>query len=106
MFWASKRETSREEDLAYSLLGLFGITMPLLYGEGDKAFSRLQKAIIEVSDDETIFAWQSGKSSTRSGMFASHPSDFSDSGNIVPFHFFTRPSYSLTPKGLHMHVSM
>ena len=42
MSWASERETSRSEDLAYCLLGLFGVNMPLLYGEGTKAFLRLQ----------------------------------------------------------------
>lgn len=42
MSWASRRETTRMEDLAYSLLGIFGVNMPLLYGEGAKAFLRLQ----------------------------------------------------------------
>ena len=42
MSWASERETTRTEDLAYCLLGLFGVNMPLLYGEGSKAFLRLQ----------------------------------------------------------------
>lgn len=58
--WAARRETSREEDASYSLLGLFGINMPLLYGEGaENAFNRLQRAIIETSEDESIFAWVS-----------------------------------------------
>jgi hypothetical protein len=42
MSWASERETTRTEDMAYCLLGLFGVNMPLLYGEGNKAFLRLQ----------------------------------------------------------------
>ena len=42
MSWASKRETTRTEDLAYCLLGIFGVNMPLLYGEGSNAFLRLQ----------------------------------------------------------------
>jgi hypothetical protein len=42
MSWASERETTRIEDLAYCLLGLFGVNMPLLYGEGQKAYLRLQ----------------------------------------------------------------
>ncbi|WQF83922.1 hypothetical protein CDEST_08936 [Colletotrichum destructivum] len=41
MSWASKRMITREEDTAYCLLGFFGISMPLLYGEGSKAFARL-----------------------------------------------------------------
>jgi hypothetical protein len=35
MHWASQRRTTRKEDEAYSLLGIFGINMPLLYGEGE-----------------------------------------------------------------------
>ena len=32
--WAANRDTTRPEDIAYCLLGLFGITLPLSYGEG------------------------------------------------------------------------
>jgi hypothetical protein len=45
MSWAEKRRTTREEDKAYCLLGIFGIHMPLIYGEGEKAFVRLEKEI-------------------------------------------------------------
>ena len=55
MSWASKRVTARKEDIAYSLMGLFGIHMPILYGEGSTAFLRLQTEILKVSDDESIF---------------------------------------------------
>lgn len=59
MSWAARRETTREEDIAYSLLGLFDINMPLLYGEGRvKAFKRLQEEIIRATDDESIFVWR------------------------------------------------
>ncbi|KAH8661603.1 hypothetical protein BGZ60DRAFT_491677 [Tricladium varicosporioides] len=47
MSWAANRETTREEDKAYCLLGIFDIYMPLLYGEGNKAFIRLNKEIKE-----------------------------------------------------------
>ncbi|KAJ4855764.1 heterokaryon incompatibility protein (HET) domain-containing protein [Trichoderma breve] len=55
--WAANRETTREEDLAYCLFGLFDVNMPLIYGEGGKAFLRLQEHILQQSDDHTIFAW-------------------------------------------------
>lgn len=58
MSWAANRQTTRVEDRAYSLLGLFGVNMPLLYGEGDKAFLRLQEEIISCSNDDSIFAWE------------------------------------------------
>ncbi|KAG7290109.1 hypothetical protein NEMBOFW57_000104 [Staphylotrichum longicolle] len=57
MSWAARRRTTRLEDAAYCLLGIFGINMPLLYGEGDKAFIRLQEEIIKESNDLTLFAW-------------------------------------------------
>lgn len=46
MSWASNRRTTRVEDIAYCLMGLFDINMPLLYGEGQKAFMRLQYEIM------------------------------------------------------------
>ncbi|RMJ11531.1 hypothetical protein CDV36_008820 [Fusarium kuroshium] len=57
MSWASRRETTRIEDTAYCLLGIFGINMPLLYGEGPKAFIRLQEQILMSSDDQSLLAW-------------------------------------------------
>ena len=60
MSWAAYRTTSRIEDTAYCLMGLFGINMPLLYGEGVKSFIRLQHELIRSSDDDSLFAWQGG----------------------------------------------
>jgi hypothetical protein len=57
MSWAARRQTRREEDIAYCLMGLFSVNMPLLYGEGPRAFMRLQDEIMKISDDQTIFAW-------------------------------------------------
>ncbi|KAH9226250.1 hypothetical protein K456DRAFT_1808767, partial [Colletotrichum gloeosporioides 23] len=57
MSWASNRETTRQEDLAYCLLGIFGIHMPLLYGEGSQAFIRLQQEILRTSEDLSILLW-------------------------------------------------
>jgi hypothetical protein len=44
--------------MAYSLLGIFNINMPLLYGEEERAFTRLQEEIIRTSLDLSIFAWR------------------------------------------------
>lgn len=106
MSWASRRETSRIEDVAYCLLGLFDVNMPLLYGEGKKAFLRLELEIIRKSDDESIFAWTSADRS--SGLLASWPSAFADSGDICrPRHFSpygSRLPYSMTNLGLQIQV--
>ena len=55
--WAAKRETTRVEDRAYSLLGIFDINIPILYGEGERAFRRLQEEIMRRIPDQTLFAW-------------------------------------------------
>jgi hypothetical protein len=58
MSWAAHRKTSRAEDRAYSLMGLFNVNMPLLYGEGGvRAFLRLQEEILRTDEDYTIFVW-------------------------------------------------
>ncbi|KAI0359554.1 HET-domain-containing protein [Trametes cingulata] len=57
MSWAAHRRTTRLEDEAYCLMGIFGISMPTLYGEGRQAFQRLQEEIIRRSIDTSIFAW-------------------------------------------------
>ncbi|THV00330.1 hypothetical protein K435DRAFT_934148 [Dendrothele bispora CBS 962.96] len=60
MSWAAERRTTRAEDIAYCLMGIFGVGMPTLYGEGAiRAFIRLQEEIIKYNtDDGTIFAWR------------------------------------------------
>ena len=58
MSWAANRKTTREEDRAYSLLGIFGIQMPPLYGEGVQAFYRLQEEIMKRFPDTSLFAWR------------------------------------------------
>ncbi|KAM5546022.1 hypothetical protein V8D89_000148 [Ganoderma adspersum] len=55
--WAASRETTRVEDRAYSLLGIFDINMPTLYGEGSRAFRRLQEEIMQRIPDQSLFVW-------------------------------------------------
>ena len=59
MSWAAGRKASRIEDEAYSLLGLFGLSMPTLYGSGNRAFQSLQEELLQrnATDDQSIFAW-------------------------------------------------
>ena len=83
MSWISRRQTSRVEDMAYCLLGLFDVNMPLLYGEGRKAFLRLELEIVKKSDDESIFAWTSSdEGNDHSGLLALWPDAFADSADI------------------------
>ncbi|KAF4985280.1 hypothetical protein FGRMN_11240 [Fusarium graminum] len=57
MHWASDRQTTQLEDIAYCLLGIFDVNLPLLYGEGKRSFIRLQEAILNKDDDQSLFAW-------------------------------------------------
>jgi hypothetical protein len=84
MSWAAHRQTTRVEDQAYSLLGLFSIHMPLLYGEGPKAFIRLQEEILKTTDDYSLFAWraQDPTPSTYRGLLARSPLEFRDCHSI------------------------
>ncbi|KAI0741538.1 heterokaryon incompatibility protein-domain-containing protein, partial [Daedaleopsis nitida] len=57
MSWASERQTTRVEDEAYCLMGIFGVKMPTIYGEGSAAFVRLQEEILKRTCDQTLFVW-------------------------------------------------
>ena len=81
--WASPRRTSRVEDRAYSLMGLLDVNIPMLYGEGKKAFHRLQLEIIRTSNDQSIFAWTSNPFGVRtSNILADDPSFFQNCSGI------------------------
>ncbi len=107
MSWAAKRKTTRKEDLAYSLMGLFDVNMPLLYGEGDKAFLRLQEEIIKNSDDHSIFAWDhiSTDADTVSCL-ASFPSWFRRGAFVIPYgkKKSHTTSYAVTNIGLEIQL--
>ncbi|RTE85358.1 hypothetical protein BHE90_000156 [Fusarium euwallaceae] len=81
MSWLSQRVTTRVEDMAYCMLGIFGINMPLLYGEGTNAFIRLQEEIVKTSTDHTIFCWTWVKSVPKGwvSMLAPTPAAFESS---------------------------
>jgi hypothetical protein len=87
MSWAAGRETTRPEDEAYCLLGLFDVNMPLLYGEGRRAFFRLQTEIMKQTDDESIFAWsypvEQQLRTLFTGMLATSPEQFRDSSLVT-----------------------
>lgn len=81
--WAARRQTSKVEDEAYCLMGLFGVSMPLLYGEGHKAFKRLQLEIMKECYDPSILAWASVDShATIVGVLASSPAAFEGCDSI------------------------
>lgn len=110
MAWASSRETTRIEDTAYSLMGIFNVNIPLLYGERENAFQRLQEEIVRTTHDSTIFAWQSrGYSHKYSGIFAKSPREFVIGGDDMQSstHLNTdEEEFSITNKGVKMSTSL
>jgi hypothetical protein len=108
MSWAAHRNTTRLEDRAYSLLGIFNVNMPLLYGEGRKAFTRLQEEILRTSDDESIFAWDYNWMASEPGrLLAQSPAEFRDGARIVRWFdggIGNHGSYHMTNKGLRIRL--
>lgn len=108
MYWASHRVTTRVEDEAYCLLGLFGVNMPLIYGEGRKAFRRLQEEIIRLTDDQSILAWYPTEESdgTAVDFLASRASDFQQSGDIAahPYLRTGKEAMTITSQGLSLEL--
>ncbi|KAH8881994.1 ankyrin [Thozetella sp. PMI_491] len=111
MKWAARRRTTRIEDQAYCLMGIFSVNMPLLYGEGSRAFIRLQEEILKATDDQSIFAWKCPEEDPLryqlSGLLALSPSYFQDSGYVRPLERDTsRASAPSTMTNVGLHVSL
>ena len=122
MSWASRRETTRPEDEAYSLMGIFSVNMPLLYGEGGKkAFLRLQQEILKDSTDHSLFTWTAipdmhfeepsqtalnfGAYGGSGGLLAYSPREFADCGQIrvrILEGLADREAYDMTNMGLRI----
>ncbi|KAF2968608.1 hypothetical protein GQX73_g5009 [Xylaria multiplex] len=125
MSWASKRQTTRPEDKAYCLLGIFDVNMPLLYGEGSKAFIRLQEEIINHIYDDSILAWGTVNAGTPplfrqvldpeahssdQGALATSPEDFEDCGDFEKalgfFQAQNNPDFQITTAGVKLGVDI
>lgn len=106
MSWLSRRVTTRVEDMAYCMLGIFNVNMPLLYGEGSKAFTRLQEEIIKTSNDHTIFCWTWTDQVPRDwcGLLAPFPETFKDATNFVSVEptIANKLTFKMTNAGLSM----
>jgi hypothetical protein len=112
MSWASSRMTTRIEDAAYSLLGIFGVNLPLLYGEEERAFVRLQEEIIRTCSDLSILAWTDStleyrrkeSSDIHCAVLAESPADFSAAG---PIHGLRNTGsvgeFSVTNRGMKLY---
>ncbi len=131
--WASNRRTTRVEDEAYSLIGIFDINMPTLYGEGQRAFIRLQEEILRRIPDQTLFTWGSRAEHTlqctpdirgtswmmeREPLLATSVAEFASSGDLRPITHdelssrlalpggLPLPRYALSSYGVHTQVPL
>jgi hypothetical protein len=108
MSWAAHRNTTRREDIAYSLLGIFDVNMPLIYGEGEKAFLRLQEEIIKRTNDLSIFAWDArGIKQPYCGVLADSPARFGNSSSLVlNVRWLPASEFAITNNGLRIRTHL
>lgn len=104
--WASRRKTTREEDIAYCLMGLVDVNMPLLYGEGEKAFIRLQSEIVKRTNEHSFLCWEnSGDRFGVEGPFCASILGFKDCNQVRNMDNSQRAgSHSVTNKGLEIRL--
>lgn len=116
MTWMSKRKTTRVEDIAYALIGIFSVTMPIAYGERTWAFHRLLEVIAQRCWDPGFLAW-TGTPSTYSAALPGSPGCYildtprADTLQLsgfdaVPAHVTGDPSFSVIKIGLHVRLLM
>jgi hypothetical protein len=109
MSWLSRRKTTRVEDMAYCMLGIFDLNIPLLYGEGPKAFLRLQEEIIRVSNDHSIFCWSWIPPHVPKGwrsVIAPSPAVFEHSMDYKGDSWIGTPAYTITNAGLSISLPL
>jgi hypothetical protein len=83
--------------------------MPMIYGEGAvQAFIRLQRAIMEQSDDQSLFAWRQGDGLAGHGMLATSPTFFAESSSFMPIQEDMKNAlaYRMTNRGLEIQLDL
>lgn len=108
MSWAASRQTTRPEDIAYCLLGIFDISMSMRYGEGKNAFIRLQEEILKEYDDHSIFTWDASivpESVPIIGVLATHSRFFKDCSMFKSYTSEGDP-LAVSNKGIHIDIPL
>ncbi|EAQ90321.1 hypothetical protein CHGG_02256 [Chaetomium globosum CBS 148.51] len=109
MSWAANRETTRVEDVAYCLLGIFDVNLSLIYGEGIKAFARLQAAILQSTPDLSIFAWVDYSITRReyAGILANGPAQFAHCKEMgAAVGDLAHANFTMTTRGIQTDASL
>ncbi|RSL45363.1 hypothetical protein CEP54_014288 [Fusarium duplospermum] len=78
MTWAARRKTTRGEDMAYSLMGIFDVTLQTAYGEGaERAFVRLVEKIMLSNGNQSVLDWAGKPAASHSSKaFPSSPRSY------------------------------
>jgi hypothetical protein len=110
MSWASQRQTTRPEDMAYCLFGLFDVHLPPLYGEGaQNAFMRLQQEIIKSTTDTSVLACSVEDRNAATLWYTTYralalsPAVFAGASDIITSDTDVEP-FHLTDTGLRLKV--
>ncbi|KAF5587104.1 uncharacterized protein FSUBG_11903 [Fusarium subglutinans] len=107
MSWLSRRETTRIEDMAYCMLGFFGIHMPLIYGEGHRAFFRLQEEILKTSDDHSLFCWSWATGTNQVSLLAPRPHSFLEASHYQRHRHVVKPTpYAIANSGISIRLPL
>ena len=93
---ASRRETTYVEDAAYSLLGIFSVSLPVVYGEGDKALGRLLAQLLTSSGDTSILAW-TGRSGSFNSCLPAGIAVFGNYRSYISHHPLLMPKWNRSP---------
>ncbi|KAH8881382.1 hypothetical protein GQ53DRAFT_888401 [Thozetella sp. PMI_491] len=107
--WAADLVSSRQEDVAYALVGITGVSLSVRYGEGaERAFLRLQEEILQDTRDGSIFGWCSSDGQTARGLLAKSPSEF---GQFATHESWQHPwnfdgEVRFSSKGIQIHGSV
>ncbi|EXM19626.1 Heterokaryon incompatibility [Fusarium oxysporum f. sp. vasinfectum] len=106
MSWLANRKTTKPEDIAYCMLGIFGINMTPIYGEGKRAFFRLQEKIIKTCNDHTIFCWEWTDDVPKdwASLLAPWPTVYKGSGEYEQLNSDEISVFSMTNAGLSIRL--
>ncbi|KAI5358153.1 Putative heterokaryon incompatibility [Septoria linicola] len=105
--WAAERRTTREEDEAYSLLGILELNMPLLYGEGPRALLRLQEDVLNTTTDQSILHWTPTHPSHVGLLMAPEVNCFKHCGELLHRpDVFEDESHEVVSNGLRISLPM
>lgn len=106
MTWAAGLSADPIEDAAYSLLGIFNINMPIMYGEGVSSFIRLQEEILKDTTDCSLLAWKPRIGQSYRGLLAHSPLEYVHLRSRSKEALGIKGHLELQPDGIHVQAGL